>query len=113
MANTEGSLNTATGQHALWSNTIGTFNTADGGEALLKNTTGSNDTAVGYLAGSNVTTANNVIAIGSEGANVSNTCFIGNIRGVTTQNADAIPVVIDSAGQLGTTSSSRQVQERD
>jgi len=32
--------------------------------------------------------------------------FIAGIRGVTTDNDDAIPVVIDSAGQLGTTSSS-------
>jgi hypothetical protein len=37
---------------------------------------------------------------------VNNSCFIGNIRGVTTQNANAIPVLIDSAGQLGTMSSS-------
>jgi septal ring factor EnvC (AmiA/AmiB activator) len=39
---------------------------------------------------------------------VSNTCFIRNIRDVTTENADAIPVVIDSLGQLGTQSSSRR-----
>jgi hypothetical protein len=39
---------------------------------------------------------------------VSDTCFIGNIRGVATQNADAVPVLIDSAGQLGTVSSSRR-----
>jgi len=39
---------------------------------------------------------------------VSNSCFIGNIRGTTTANPDAIPVVIDSAGQLGTASSSRR-----
>jgi hypothetical protein len=63
---------------------------------------------LGFLAGSNVTTANNVICIGSAGANVSNTCFIGRIRGVTTQNANAIPVLVDSAGQLGTLSSSRR-----
>ena len=37
---------------------------------------------------------------------VSNSCFIGSVRGVTTQNADAVPVLIDSAGQLGTASSS-------
>jgi hypothetical protein len=39
---------------------------------------------------------------------VDNSCFIGNIRGVATANADAIPVLIDSAGQLGTMSSSRR-----
>ena len=39
---------------------------------------------------------------------MSNTCFIGNIRGVTTQIANAIPVLVDSAGQLGTVSSSKR-----
>jgi predicted ribosome quality control (RQC) complex YloA/Tae2 family protein len=42
---------------------------------------------------------------------VNNSCFIGNIRGVTTGNADAIPVLIDSAGQLGTVSSSRRFKK--
>jgi predicted ribosome quality control (RQC) complex YloA/Tae2 family protein len=42
---------------------------------------------------------------------VSNSCFIGRIRGVTTANADAIPVLIDSAGQLGTLSSSRRFKK--
>ncbi|PYI96480.1 MAG: hypothetical protein DMF00_14855, partial [Verrucomicrobia bacterium] len=36
-----------------------------------------------------------------------NSCFISNIRGVQTVNA-AVPVVIDTAGQLGTQSSSRR-----
>ena len=34
--------------------------------------------------------------------------FIAGIRGVTTGVADAIPVMVDSAGQLGTVSSSRR-----
>jgi hypothetical protein len=34
--------------------------------------------------------------------------FIAGIRGRTTANANAVPVVIDSAGQLGTASSSRR-----
>jgi hypothetical protein len=55
--------------------------------------------------------ANNVICIGADGADVSNSCFIGNIRGVTTQNGDAIPVLIDSAGQLGTMSSSHRFKK--
>jgi hypothetical protein len=42
------------------------------------------------------------------GVNVSGTCFIGSIRGVQTQNANALPVVIDGAGQLGTASSSQR-----
>ena len=36
--------------------------------------------------------------------------WIAGIRGVTTGTADAIPVVIDSMGQLGTVSSSRRVK---
>ena len=39
---------------------------------------------------------------------MDNTCFIGNIRGVPTVNNNAIPVLIDSAGQLGTISSSQR-----
>jgi hypothetical protein len=37
--------------------------------------------------------------------------FAAGIRGVTTGNNDAIPVVIDSNGQLGTVSSSRRFKE--
>jgi Chaperone of endosialidase len=108
--NTTGNSNTATGEGALSHNTTGTGNTADGLSTLSANATGSFNTALGLGAGFNVTTASGVICIGSKinGANVDNTCFIGSIRGVTTQNADAVPVLIDSAGQLGTASSSRR-----
>jgi Chaperone of endosialidase len=104
--NTTGSFNTAGGANALLSNTTGGGNTAIGNGALFKNTTGDSNTALGISAGSDVTTGTNVICIGSDGANVNNSCFIGNIHGVTTAINDAIPVVIDSAGQLGTMSSS-------
>jgi hypothetical protein len=103
--NTIGGANTAVGGTALQSNTGG-GNTAIGNGALFKNTTGDSNTALGISAGSGVTTGTNVICIGSDGANVNNSCFIGNIHGVTTAINDAIPVVIDSAGQLGTVSSS-------
>ncbi len=103
-SNTTGTFNTAVGRNALFSNITGNLNTAIGFEALTNNTAGSNNTALGVGAGSAVTTASNVICIGAnfDGADVNNSCFIGNIRDVTTQNADAIPVLIDSAGQLGT-----------
>ena len=55
-----------------------------------------------------MTTAQNVICIGRPSQNVNNTCFIGNIFAVTTGIADAINVVVDSHGQLGTMSSSRR-----
>jgi hypothetical protein len=110
-SNTTGSSNTAAGLDALTENTTGTGNTAIGNDALLANTTGSNNTALGTEAGTNVNTASNVICVGAPGADVSSTCFIGNIRGVATQNADAVPVLIDSAGQLGTMSSSRRFKK--
>ncbi len=106
--NINGGDNTAIGLRALGSNIDGSFNTAVGGGALTNNTTGNSNTAFGVGAGSGVITADNVIAIGAQGANVDSSCFIGNIRGVTTANTNAIPVVIDSAHQLGTMSSSRR-----
>jgi len=108
-SNSDGFQNTANGAFALFSNR-GNLNTAIGTEALKNNTAGSENVALGADAGVFVITANNVICIGAEvlGADVSNSCFIGSIRGVTTAIDDAIPVLIDAAGQLGTTSSSRR-----
>jgi hypothetical protein len=107
-ANTTGVDNTANGLNALVANITGSGNTAIGSGALGFNTSGHGNTALGDGAGSSVTTATNVISIGNSGANVTNSCFIGNIHGITTANNDAIPVLIDSAGQLGTVSSSRR-----
>jgi len=92
--------------NALVANATGSGNTAMGANALAFNTAGHGNTALGDGAGSSVTTASNVICLGSLGANVTNSCFIGNIRGITTANNNAIPVLVDSAGQLGTLSSS-------
>ena len=113
LSNSTGGGNTATGVDALLSNTTGDSNTASGDAALFNNTIGIGNTALGFGAGSGVTTASNVICIGANvtGANVSNSCFIGNIRDVTTAMGDAIPVVIDSAGQLGTMSSSQRFKK--
>ena len=109
--NSTGGGNTAIGAGTLSNNTTGDSNTAIGTGALGFNTTGSENIALGEGAGGNVTTATNIICIGSDGANVNNSCFIGHIRGVTTQNADAMPVLIDSAGQLGTMSSSKRFKK--
>jgi len=110
-SNTTGGGNTANGDIALFNNTTGGDNTADGTGALQNNTTGSGNTALGAGAGLGVFRASHVIAIGTNGADVSDSCFIGNIRGATTANADAIPVLIDSAGQLGTLGSSRRFKK--
>jgi hypothetical protein len=110
-SNTSGALNTANGEEALLNNTTGNGNTAIGASAFPISTTGSHNIALGAGAGIGVTTANNVICIGTFGENATNSCFIGNIREVTTVNANAIPVLIDSNNQLGTTSSSRRFKK--
>jgi len=137
-SNTTGNLNTANGLSALYSNTTGIGNTAEGGGALVLNTTGSNNTAigtgaldsntigntniaVGRSAGQNLTTGDNNIDIGNQGAAAESDtiriggsqtrAFIAGIRGVATGNADAIAVLIDSDGQLGTVSSSRRFKK--
>ncbi len=137
-ANTTGDGNTAMGDYALFSNTTGGQNTASGASALYSNTTGSSNVAIGETAGYNLTSGNVNIAVGYEaGLNLTTgrndvdignqgvagegytirigdgqtRTFIAGIRGVTTGSADAIPVVIDSTGQLGTVSSSRRVKD--
>ena len=111
--NETGGGNTAVGVAALFNHHTGNNNTAIGLWALGNNGSGDDNVALGDGAGSGVTAASDVICIGANvaGDNVSNACFIGNIRDVTTQNADALPVVIDSAGQLGTASSSRRFKK--
>ena len=123
-ANTIGDQNTAIGSRALTRNISGGFNTAIGRSALFSNTTGSNHVAIGVGAGFSATTETNNIYLGYNvqgTAGESNTifiggvfhtkAFIGGIRGRTTGVANAIPVLIDSAGQLGTVSSSRRYKE--
>ncbi len=60
-----------------------------------------------------VATDQNIIRLGTtgSGSGEQEKCFIAGIVGVTTDVNDAIPVLIDSAGQLGTMSSSRVYKE--
>jgi hypothetical protein len=112
-----GSNNTAVGNQALFSNGIGADNTALGASALTSMTSGSSNIAIGSSAGFNLTGAEShnieighsgvagdsgVIRIGSTS---QTTAFIAGIRGVTTGVNNALPVVIDSNGQLGTAAS--------
>src|SRR5437867_5118698 len=106
-SNTTGAANTANGFFALLSNTGGNSNTALGDVALANNTTGSGNTAIGAGAGAGVETASNVICIGHPGANLSNRCFIGNIFEAFV-SGNAVPLLIDPTGQLGTAVSSRR-----
>jgi hypothetical protein len=116
--NETGNNNAAYGVDALFSNTTGGFNTANGFRALFSNTIGNRNIALGPSAGANLTTGSNNIDIGNAGVadesgtirvgtgGIQTRTFVAGIRGVTTGAANAVPVLIDSAGQLGTMSSS-------
>jgi hypothetical protein len=129
--NTTGGDNVAIGQEALGLNTSGYNNTAIGGSDALgefgvlgRITTGHDNIAIGILAGYFVSSGNSLnIHIGNSGAPSDNgtirigapsaqsSFFAAGIRGATTANNDAVPVLIDSNGQLGTVSSSRRFKE--
>ncbi len=121
-SNTGGHSNTALGANAMGTNTLGLGNTALGTYALASNTAGSQNIAVGYRAGYSATTGHYNIFIGHEGfggdaevirlgtPGVHSTIGVAGIRGVTTGLADAVPVLIDSSGQLGTINSSRRLK---
>jgi len=111
--NTIGTSNTASGDSALAGNVTGTGNTASGYQALLNNTIGHSNTAIGSRAGQNVTTASNVICIGASvvGTDVSNTTWIGNVYGATTQSGTTAQVIVSDTGQLGTLASSERFKK--
>ncbi len=121
--NRGGDFNTATGQVALFHNSSGNDNTANGDSALARNTTGSNNIGVGAFAGFHLTIGDNNIDIGNKGVtDESNTIrigrkgtqlatFIAGIHGTPTAGTNAVPVVIDSEGQLGTVSSSARFKD--
>jgi hypothetical protein len=116
--NTAGNSNVAVGADALYTNNADN-NVAVGGGALFLNTTGVGNIGIGNGGGQNLTTGNDNIDIGNNGvaaesgtirigsSNQSKT-FISGIRNVTTGAANAVAVLIDSNGQLGTVSSSRR-----
>lgn len=139
-ANTSGANNTAVGSTALAANTSGAnntglgagalaqiagannSNTGVGGSALLFLTAGSFNTAVGYNAGNGLATGSSNIYVGASAGSAAESsttriggsqsrAFIAGVRGATTGTADAIAVMVDSAGQLGTVSSSVLVKD--
>jgi hypothetical protein len=132
--NTTGFSNSASGGGALHYNTTGYRNTATGESALFSNTIGQRNTAVGYGTGRYATTGHDNIFLGSGAEGVAgegntiriggtttggeepgpgqqNRTFINGIRGMTTGMDDAITVLIDSNGQLGTVSSSEAAKQ--
>jgi hypothetical protein len=104
-----GSTNTAIGVQALFGNETGGGNTAVGVMALFNNHTGNGNIALGADTGTGVTAASDVICIGADGADVSNSCFIGNIFNATSSGGTA--VFVNSNGQLRTTTSSRRFKD--
>jgi hypothetical protein len=123
--NTTGNSNTADGNQALVFNVAGSSNTAIGAGALQSNVSGNQNIGIGSGAGFNITNGSNNIVIGSNvggsasdsgvirvgRASLQTSFFAAGIRGVTTGSNDALPVLIDSNGQLGTVSSSRRFKE--
>lgn len=123
--------NVAIGNNILGAATSLAGTVAIGNTVLSSLLTGTNNTALGYNAGSSYTAAesnniligfdtlgtageSNALHIGSgtgTGAGNLNKSFISGVRGITTINNDAIAVLIDSAGQLGTVSSSIRFKE--
>lgn len=132
LAISTGDNNTTVGYVSLSSNTTGDNNTCIGMQAMQTATSPSDCVIVGKSAGSayigaesdniligsavtgTVSTSNELI-IGTgtgTGTGQINTAFVSGIRGITTANADAIAVLVDSVGQLGTVSSSLRFKEQ-
>jgi hypothetical protein len=116
---TVGHTNTAVGTASLAANESGYGNVAVGYNALTTST-GYANIGVGYYAGYFAASGSNNIHLGSTGAETDaqtiriggsqTRTFLAGVRGITTGTANAIPVVVDSAGQLGTISSSRRTK---
>ena len=133
---TSGSSNTAVGASALYTGGAGGNNVAVGHGALDVSTgganvalgantfgsltTGSRNLAAGNLAGSSLTSGDDNIyllnsGVAAESATIrigtsQTRAFLSGVRGVTTANNNAVAVVVDSAGQLGTVSSSAKTK---
>ena len=101
---------------------LASANIALGIGALPNITAGAGNIAIGSNAGSLIPGGNsNNIDIGNQGTAsdsgvirigaVQSELFVAGVRGTTTLNNNAIPVMIDSNGQLGTVSSSRRFKE--
>ena len=99
----------------------GSRNTAVGQAALSLNTTGNSNIAVGFSAGSKISSGNNNIDIGNTGvagdstririgtSGTQTTTFIAGISGATVPTG--VPVIVDTTGHLGTTTSSARFKE--
>jgi len=107
--NVSGFENVGIGGAALFTNIDGHDNIAVGQAALSNNTSGNNNIGIGFFGGLSVTTSSNVICIGTQGQDMSDSCFIGQIFGATVPGGST--VVIDANNRLGTMTSSRRFKE--
>jgi hypothetical protein len=106
----QGQGNTAVGANALAGLTVGYFNIAIGQYAGSALTSGGEENNI-LIGNPGVAGETGAIRIGASDYITQNKAFIAGIRGRTTGTNDAITVVIDSNGQLGTISSSRRYKE--
>jgi len=119
--NTTGRLNATFGAYSGFSNVAGIGNTAIGHQALIDKKTGNYNVALGYNSGSLLSNGNNNLYVANTGSlSESNTIrigqthtktFLAGVRGITTDAADTVTVVIDSNGQLGTLNSSERFKK--
>jgi hypothetical protein len=122
-SSTNSSFNTGVGWQALYSNVGGQNNVAIGGNALVNIASSTDNIAVGFGAATNLTSGSHNIHIGNPalssesntirigtGGGIHTKFFVAGVRGVTTVQADAVPVFIDGLAQLGTLSSSARVK---
>lgn len=121
--NEKGSFNVAIGSSSLRQTKVGMFNTAVGHSALSTNTSGGMNIAIGNSAGMNLRIGSRNIYVGARGSSresdtirigqdgAQKRTFLAGIRGKRTGMANAVGVVIDSKGQLGTVNSSRRFKE--
>jgi len=109
---TTGSHNTGWGENVLFSILTGSYNCAVGGNGTGTSYTGAESSNI-LIMNSGVAAESNIMRIGTSGSGNGqvNKSFIAGIRGITTDAADAIAVLISSTGQLGTVSSSARFKE--
>ena len=105
-----GVQNTAIGALTLRAITTANGNIALGAFAGMAKPSGDMNMYLGYSVGNGPSnTESNTIRIGDSG--LYNRSFIGGVRNVATGIPDAVMVLIDSTGQLGTINSSRRYKE--
>jgi hypothetical protein len=126
-----GSFEVSDGWQALYNSQYGNNDTAIGARALYNYAFGGDNVAIGYQAGVNLASGEGNVYIASPGpdtnaaeqdtirignatnntAEIQRSAFIAGVRGTKTGQTDAVEVLIDSKGQLGTISSSLRFKE--